>query len=94
MKEYFKKIEVLALVFIFFIIIFTAIYSSELKFTDAFYTSVSFQTFTGTNVVENKDKLNLLADILIEKEVIFKDDLEAIFGKRPFDPIILEETAE
>lgn len=43
---------------------------------------------------ENKDKLNLLADILIEKEVIFKDDLEAIFGKRPFDPIILEETAE
>ena len=43
---------------------------------------------------ENKDKLNLLADILIEKEVIFKDDLEAIFGKRPFDPIILEETAK
>ncbi len=34
---------------------------------------------------ENKDKLNKLADILIEKEVIFKDDLENIFGKRPFD---------
>jgi len=34
---------------------------------------------------ENKDKLNQLADILIEKEVIFKDDLEAIFGKRSFD---------
>lgn len=34
---------------------------------------------------ENKDKLNQLADILIEKEVIFKDDLEAIFGKRDFD---------
>ena len=34
---------------------------------------------------ENKDKLNQLADILIEKEVIFKDDLEAIFGKRAFD---------
>ena len=34
---------------------------------------------------ENKDKLNKLADILIEKEVIFKDDLEAIFGKRSFD---------
>jgi cell division protease FtsH len=31
---------------------------------------------------ENKDKLNQLAAILIEKEVIFKDDLEAIFGKR------------
>ena len=34
---------------------------------------------------ENKDKLNQLADILIEKEVIFKDDLEAIFGKRSWD---------
>ena len=34
---------------------------------------------------ENKEKLNQLADILIEKEVIFKDDLESIFGKRPFD---------
>ncbi len=33
---------------------------------------------------ENKDKLNQLADILIEKEVIFKDDLETIFGKRAF----------
>lgn len=47
-----------------------------------------------TILSENKDKLNLLADILIEKEVIFKDDLEAIFGKRPFDPINFEETAE
>lgn len=34
---------------------------------------------------ENKDKLIQLADILIEKEVIFKDDLETIFGKRPFE---------
>jgi cell division protease FtsH len=34
---------------------------------------------------DNKDKLNQLADILIEKEVIFKDDLESIFGKRTFD---------
>jgi cell division protease FtsH len=42
---------------------------------------------------ENKDKLNLLADILIEKEVIFKDDLEFIFGKRPFDKNLQEETA-
>jgi len=43
---------------------------------------------------KNKDKLNLLADILIEKEVIFKDDLEALFGKRPFDSVILEEKVE
>lgn len=34
---------------------------------------------------DNKDKLDQLANILIEKEVIFKDDLEAIFGKRTFD---------
>lgn len=39
---------------------------------------------------DNKDKLNQLADILIEKEVIFKDDLEAIFGHRTFNN--LEET--
>jgi cell division protease FtsH len=34
---------------------------------------------------ENKDKLLKLADILIEREVIFKDDLEEIFGSRPFE---------
>ncbi|MCQ0111202.1 cell division protease FtsH [Zhouia amylolytica] len=34
---------------------------------------------------QNKDKLTELADRLLEKEVIFKDDLERIFGKRPFD---------
>jgi ATP-dependent metalloprotease FtsH len=31
---------------------------------------------------DNKDKLTLLADKLLEKEVIFKEDLEEIFGKR------------
>lgn len=34
---------------------------------------------------ENKDKLAQLANKLIEKEVIFKEDLEAIFGKRQWD---------
>lgn len=34
---------------------------------------------------ENKDKLTLLAERLLEKEVIFKKDLEKIFGKRPFE---------
>ena len=38
-----------------------------------------------TILEENKDKLDQLARILIEKEVIFKDDLESIFGKRTFD---------
>ena len=32
----------------------------------------------------NKDKLSQLADILLDKEVIFKDDLQNIFGERPF----------
>lgn len=41
---------------------------------------------------DNKDKLLQLADILIEKEVIFKDDLEAIFGKRPFGDTTEETT--
>ncbi len=40
---------------------------------------------------DNKEKLEQLAAILIEKEVIFKDDLETIFGKRPFT-IPAEET--
>ena len=43
---------------------------------------------------DNKDKLNQLAAILIEKEVIFKDDLETIFGKRPFDTHHEEFAAE
>jgi cell division protease FtsH len=36
---------------------------------------------------ENQDKLRQLADRLLTSEVIFKEDLEAIFGKRPWDPI-------
>lgn len=34
---------------------------------------------------KHKDKLVELANVLLEKEVIFKDNLEAIFGKREFD---------
>ena len=33
---------------------------------------------------KSKDKLKQLADRLLEKEVIFKDDLETILGKRPY----------
>ncbi len=40
---------------------------------------------------ENEDKLGQLAERLLSSEVIFKEDLEAIFGKRPWDPI--EEVA-
>ena len=34
---------------------------------------------------DNKDKLTDLAEVLLEKEVIFKDNLEKIFGKRAFE---------
>ena len=36
---------------------------------------------------KNQDKLAQLADRLLTSEVIFKEDLEAIFGKRQWDPI-------
>ncbi len=42
----------------------------------------------------NKDKLTELADRLLEKEVIFKDDLQRIFGKRPFEKEEEEEELE
>jgi len=48
----------------------------------------------------NKDKLTQLAAILLEKEVIFKDDLQKIFGDRPFDkkeediPLITKKNIE
>src|SRR5690606_11128388 len=35
-------------------------------------------------LTNNKDKLTQLADLLVEKEVIFREDVENIFGKRPF----------
>ncbi|TCI85413.1 ATP-dependent zinc metalloprotease FtsH [Tenacibaculum sp. M341] len=34
---------------------------------------------------QHRDKLDILAQKLLEKEVIFKDDLVEIFGKRPFE---------
>ena len=34
---------------------------------------------------KNKKKLIQLAEVLLSKEVIFKDNLEEIFGKRPYD---------
>jgi AFG3 family protein len=51
---------------------------------------------------KNKEKLTVLAKLLLEKEVIFKDDLLKIFGERPFEevdaevktPIIIEEKEE
>jgi ATP-dependent metalloprotease FtsH len=42
----------------------------------------------------NKDLLVQLAEKLLEKEVIFKEDLEAIFGKRTFSRDVIEEAEE
>jgi ATP-dependent metalloprotease FtsH len=42
-------------------------------------------------LLEHQDKLNLLANRLLEKEVIFREDLEEIFGKRLYDDIIEEK---
>ncbi len=35
-------------------------------------------------LVENKENLTKLSELLLEKEVIFREDLEATFGKRPY----------
>ncbi|MCW9037924.1 MULTISPECIES: ATP-dependent zinc metalloprotease FtsH [Altibacter] len=42
---------------------------------------------------KNKDKLTLLANELLEKEVIFKDNLQRIFGDRPFEKTEEEKVA-
>ena len=39
---------------------------------------------------KNKEKLTVLAELLLEKEVIFKDDLLKIFGERPFEELDAE----
>ncbi len=43
---------------------------------------------------DNKDKLTELANVLLEKEVIFKDNLEKIFGKRDFNNEEIETVVE
>jgi cell division protease FtsH len=45
-------------------------------------------------LTENKAKLELLAEKLLIDEVIFKENLEEIFGKRPWDPAELIEDKE
>ena len=42
-------------------------------------------------IKKNKKKLVKLAEVLLTKEVIFKDNLEEIFGKRPFEKEQSEE---
>ncbi|HVA99244.1 MAG TPA: ATP-dependent zinc metalloprotease FtsH [Bacteroidia bacterium] len=42
-------------------------------------------------LTKNQESLTKLANLLLEREVIFKEDLENIFGKRPFDKPEFEE---
>ena len=41
---------------------------------------------------KNREKLDALANLLLEKEVIFKENVEEIFGKRPWDKEDTEDT--
>ena len=45
-------------------------------------------------LTDNKDKLEQLADKLLIDEVIFKEDLEEIFGKRQWEPAEIVEDKE
>jgi cell division protease FtsH len=48
-------------------------------------------------LTDNREKLNQLAEILLLKEVIFREDLEKIFGKRPFpdhDHVMINSNGE
>ena len=40
-------------------------------------------------LTEHREKVDILANRLLDKEVLFAEDLEEIFGKRPFgsDPV-------
>ncbi len=47
-------------------------------------------------LTDHKDELIILAKLLLEKEVIFKKNLETIFGKRPFkkEKVIVKKTVK
>ena len=35
-------------------------------------------------IIEHKEAVKIIAEELLKKEVLFKDDLERLIGKRPF----------
>jgi ATP-dependent metalloprotease FtsH len=47
-------------------------------------------------LTENRLKLELLAELLLKNEVIFREDVESIFGKRPYDepPHVINENGD
>lgn len=67
---------------------FTKPYSEETaqKIDEEISKLIEEQYVRAVDVLEkNKDKLIELAERLLDKEVIFKEDLEKIFGERPFE---------
>jgi len=53
---------------------------------------IETQYIRAVNILtENRDKLDALAQKLLDKEVIFREDLEEIFGKRAWDPELTEK---
>ena len=68
-------------------------YSEETgkKIDKEIYKMIEFQYQRAIELLKkNKEKLTVLAELLLEKEVIFKDDLQKIFGKRPFEELDVE----
>lgn len=66
---------------------FTKPYSEETaKLIDVEASKIIETQYTRAKQIlsENKEKLTTLANLLLQKEVIFKEDLEEIFGKRAF----------
>ena len=55
-----------------------------------YYSFILFSRF-GISIKKHKSKLTKLAELLLEKEVIFKEDLLAIFGPRPWDKEEIKE---
>ncbi|MFN5323624.1 MAG: ATP-dependent zinc metalloprotease FtsH [Bacteroidota bacterium] len=54
----------------------------------------SCYTRTKEILVAHREQLEKLASHLLDKEVIFKEDLELIYGKRPFDEEVIPVTPE
>lgn len=60
------KIQILIILFIIFICIFTTLYKlsdNTISYSDALYLAVSYQTFTGASSVENNKKLRTISII-------------------------------
>ncbi len=56
---------------------------------------IEIQYKRAIHILENhREKLTILAKLLLEKEVIFKDDLLKIFGQRPFEKKEKETTEQ